>query len=78
MPISAFIFYNGFNADLDVITIYRRIKTLDNLAKPAIQTLLTFLCGCTTSRLVNDTGTFILSIVFMESTPLVARTWGIN
>ena len=78
MPISAFIFYNGFNADLDVITIYRRIKTLDNLYKTAIQALLTFLRGYMTSRLVNDTGTLIPSSVFMESTPPTTYMWGRN
>ena len=55
-----------------------RINTLPNLAEPAVQALLTFLRGCITSRLINYTGTFILSRVFMESTPPAARMWGRN
>ena len=78
MPISTFLVYNFFEADLDAITIYRRINTLDNLSKTAIQALLTFLRGCMTSILVNDMGTFIPSSVFMESPPPEARTWGLN
>ena len=35
MLISAFLVYNSFDADLDAITIYRRIKTLPDLAKLA-------------------------------------------
>ena len=53
MPISAFLVYDGFDADLEVITIYGHIKNLDNLSEPAVQALLTFLHGCMTSRLVN-------------------------
>ena len=78
MPISAFLVYNGFDMDIYFITIYRCIKTLDNLAKPAVQALITFLCGCMTSILVNDMGTLIPSSVFMDSTPPTALTWGIN
>ena len=55
-----------------------RINTLENLAKPAIQALLTFLRGCITSRLVKDTGTFIPSSVFMGSTPPSDFTWVLN
>ena len=55
IPIITFLVYDGFDANLDSITIYRRIKTLDNLTEPSIQVLLTFLRGCMTSRLVNDT-----------------------
>ena len=77
-PIIAFLVQNGFDEDLDTITIYKRIKTLDNLSEPYIQALLTFLHGCMTSRLVNDTGNFIPSIFFMDSTPPGARTWGLN
>ena len=32
MSIGTFLVYDDFNVDLDVITIYRRIKTLGNLA----------------------------------------------
>ena len=78
IPISAFLVYDGFYADLDIITIYRLIKTLDNVAEPAIQALFTFLRGCITRRLVNDTGNFIPTSVFMYSTPPVARKWGLN
>ena len=70
--------YYGFDADLYDITIYRRIKTLDNLSGSSIQTILTFLWDYITNRLLNDTGTFIPSNVFMESTPPAACTWGIN
>ena len=77
MPINAFLVYNGFDADLYAITIYMRIKTLSDLAKPAVQAPLTFLPGCMTSRLVNETGTFIQYSVFVESTQPAARTWGI-
>ena len=69
IPISDFLVYNGFDADLDAINIYRCIKNPYNLAKPAIRALLTFLRGCMTSILVNDTVTFIPSSVFMKSTP---------
>ena len=78
MLISAYIVYSGFYADPDATTIYRRIKTLDNLAKPSIQTLLTFLRGFMTNILVNDTITFIPYIVFMESTEPAYHTWGLN
>ena len=78
MSISNFLVYNGFYMGIDAITIYRHIKSLENLAKPAIQAILTFLRGCMTSRLVNDTGTSIPSSISMESTPTAARTWGIN
>ena len=78
MPIRAFLVYNVFNADLESISIYRRIKTLYNLSEPSIQSLLTFLHGCMTSRLVNDTRTFITSSVFMDSIPPAACTRGIN
>ena len=78
MPISAFLVYKGFDANLYTITIYRRIKNLENLAKPAIQALLTFLRGCMTRRLVNDTGNFILSSVSMESIPPAVCKWGLN
>ena len=78
MPISAFLVYNGFDTDLDSIIIYRCIKTLYNLAKLTVQALLTFLCGCMTSRLVNDTRTFILSSVCMDSTPPASCTLDIN
>ena len=74
MPISAFLFYDVFDVYIYAITIYRPIKTLDNLSKLAVQALLTFLCGCMTSRLENDTGTFILYSIFMDSNPPVART----
>ena len=78
MPISAFRVYDGFDAELDTITIYRRIKNLPDLSELDFQELLTFLRDCMTSRLVNDTGNFIPSSVFMDSTPPAARTWGIN
>ena len=78
MPISAFLVYKGFDANLYTITIYRRIKNLENLAKPVVQALLTFLRVCMTSRLVNDTVTFIPSIVFMVSNPPTASMWGLN
>ena len=78
MTIISFLVYYVFNADLYAITIYQRIKNLDNLNKPAIQEFLTFLRGCMTRIPVNNTGTFIPSSVFMDSTPPAARTWGIN
>ena len=78
MPISAFLVYNGFNADLDAITIQSRINTLDNLNKPSIQALLTFLRGCMTRILVKYMGNFIPSSVFMEYTPLAASKQGLN
>ena len=78
MPISAVLVYYSFDKDLDAITISRRVKTLDKLSEPAVQALLTFLRGCMTSRLVNDTGTFIPSSVFMDSTPPAACMWGLN
>ena len=37
IPISTLLVYDGFCADLKAMTIYRHIKTLDNLAKLAIQ-----------------------------------------
>ena len=78
MLISSFLVYDSFDADLDAITIYKRIKTLPDLSKLVAQTLLTFLRGFMTSTMVNDTGTFIPSIVFMDSSPPEARTWGLN
>ena len=75
---STFLVCDGFDIYLDVITIYRLIKTLDNLFEPAVQALLTFLRACMTSRLVNDTGTFIPPSVFMDSTPPAACTWVLN
>ena len=78
MPISAFLVNDVFNADLDAITIYRGINTLENLNKPAIQALLTFLRECITSRLVNYTGTVTPSSVFMEATPPSAHIWGLK
>ena len=78
MPTSAFLVYDGFDADLDVITIYRHIKNLEKLSEPAVQALLTFLFGCMKSRLVNEMVTFILSSVFMYSTPPEAHKWGLN
>ena len=69
MPTSAFLLCDGFNTDLYATTIYRRIKNLDNPNKPTTLVLLTFLHGCMTTRLVNDTGTFIPTSVFMEATP---------
>ena len=74
MIIITFLVYNGFDADLYTITIYRRTKTLPGLSKLAVQALIIFLRGSMTSRLVNDTRTFIPSSVFMESTPPAART----
>ena len=76
IPIIAFLVNNVFDSDIYAINIYRHIKTLDNLYKPAIKALLIFLRGCMTSRMVNDTETFIQSSVFVESTPPAARTWG--
>ena len=73
IPISNFLVHDGFDADLDTITIYSHIKTLYNLAKPDIQALLTLLQGCMTSRLINDAGTFIMSNVFMDSIPPADR-----
>ena len=78
MPICAFLVYDGFDADLDAITIYRRITTLPDLSKPVVQALLTFLCGYMTIRLVNYTGTFIPSSVFKGSTPPGVHTWGLK
>ena len=78
MPICAFLVYKGFDVDLYAITIYRHIKTLPDLSEPAFQALLTFLCGWMTSRLVNDTRTFILSSVCMDSTPPASCTLDIN
>ena len=74
----SFLVYDVFDADLDVITIYRCAKTLDNLDKPSIQALLNLLRGCMTNRLVNDTVTFTPSSVLMESTPNAARMWGLH
>ena len=76
MLIIEFLVDDVVNANLAVITIYRRIKTLDNLKEPSTQALLNFLRGCMTNRLVNDTGTFIQSSVFMEATPPAARGSG--
>ena len=76
--ISIFLVYDSFNSDLDDITIYKCVKILDNLNEPFIQALITFLRGCITSRLVNDTGTFIPSSVFMEATPPLECTWGLK
>ena len=75
MPISAFLVYDSLDAYLNAITIYRCIKDIYNLSEPAIQALPTFLRGCMISRMVNDTGTFILYIFFMESTPPAGRKW---
>ena len=78
MTISTFLVYYGLKTDLDAITIYRHIKTLDNLNEPAIQELLTFLLGCMASRILNDMGTFIHISVFMEATPTEACKWGLK
>ena len=78
MLISSFLDYDGFDVNLDAITIYRRIKILPDLSKPAVQALHTFLRGCMASRMVNGTGTFILSRIFMESILPSVRTWGLN
>ena len=78
MPIICFLVYNGLNTYLDAITIYRCINILEKNSKPTIQTLLTFLHGCMTSKLVDNKRNFIPSRVFMESNPFVARTWGLN
>ena len=75
MTISAFLVYDGLNEYLNSITIYRHINTLDNLNKPAIQSLLTFLHACMTSRLVYATRTFIPPSVFMDSTPHASQKW---
>ena len=65
ITISSLLVHDSFNTDLEAIKIYRRIKTLDNLNKPATQELFTFLRGCMTSRIVNNTGNFIPYSVFM-------------
>ena len=78
VPISPFLVYDGLNADLDAIAIYRRIKTLENLNKPAIQALLTFICECTTRQLVDYTGNFIPPSVFVEPSPPAASKGGLN
>ena len=75
---STFLVCDGFDIYLDVITIYRLIKTLDNVAEPAIQALFAFLRGSITRREVNDTGNFIPTSIFMYSTPPVACKWGLN
>ena len=78
MPIIEFLVYDGFDADLDAIAIYRRIKTLPDLVKPAVYAILTLLRGCRTIILVNYTGILIPFSVFMDSTPPADPTWGLN
>ena len=36
VPINTFLFYGGFNADIDSVTIYRQISTLDSLNRPVV------------------------------------------
>ena len=59
IPICTFLVYNGFNIYLDLILIYKSIKNLFQQDKPDTQALLTFLIGCITGRIFNDTVTVI-------------------
>ena len=78
MPIGAFLVYDDFNIYLDSITIIKHVKTLDHQYEPVIQKILTFRQRCMIIRLVNNMGTLIPSILFMETTTPKAHTWVLN
>ena len=48
---------------------------MDHQDEPDTHSLLTSPRGCMPSRLVNNTGNFIPSSVFMEANPLESHTW---
>ena len=51
MPIPAFLVYDGFEMDIDAVTVYKCVHALANLDETNMLALLSFLRGCMTSRL---------------------------
>ena len=78
MPIPAFLVYDGFDKDLDAVTVYKRVHALANLEEPNMLALSSFLRGCMTSRLKHDVNTYAASQVFMAAPPPTARSWGVQ
>jgi len=78
MPIPAFIVYDGFEKDLDAVTVYKRVQALANRDVPSMIALSAFLRGCMTARLKNDTNTYASSQVFMAAPSPAARGWGVQ
>ena len=78
MPIPSFLVYDGFETDLDTITVYNHVRALDNQEEPNIVALSAFLQRCMTSRNQRDSNTYSASQVFVASFPPAARVWGVQ
>ena len=50
IPIPTYLVYDGFEKDLDAVTVYKRVKVLLTTDEPYIASFLSFLRACTTSR----------------------------
>ena len=78
MPIPAFLVYDGFEIDIDAVTVYKRVHALANLDEPNMLALSSFLRVCMTIRLKNDVNTDAASQVFMAAPPPTVRGWGVQ
>ena len=78
MLIPTFLVYDGFEHDLEVLTLYNQVKTLANTGNLDIVALLAFLKGCMVSRTQWDPNTYVPITTFMATAPTSARTWGKN
>ena len=76
MPIPTFLAYNGFEHDLEVLTVYNPVATLGNTGDPYILELLAFLKGCMVSRLLRDPNTYVTTATFMVTASTNAQNWG--
>ena len=78
IPIPAYLVYDGFEKDLDAVTVYKRVKALLTTDDPYIASILSFLRACTTSRNKDDNSTYDSTDTFMAAVPAVANTWGLQ
>ena len=80
MPIITFLVYDGFDMDLDAVTIYKRVQNLHNQQDPHVQAMLHFLRGCMTKRYKTnkDPTTFVDASYFLANPHPTAREWALR
>ena len=65
-PIPPFLVLDGFERDIDIRVLYRRIKTVDDQSSAWVTHALSFLRACTLQPKANTSGTALPTAVFAE------------
>ena len=80
MPIITFLVYDGFEQDLDAVTVYKRVQNLHNQTEPHVQAMLQFLRGCMVKRYKTnkDPTTYVDPKIFFANQHPVAPEWALR